>query len=393
MIYELNPDCVGFPPCEHAEENGLLAIGGALTPEWLLEAYCCGVFPWFSEDDPILWWSLNPRMVMQPRHFRYAKSLHRLVRSGRFEVRVDTCFEQVIRACSMVQREGQDGTWITEDMVKAYVRLHELGFAHSFETFENSNLVGGLYGVSIADYFCGESMFHTVRDASKVAFARLVSFAQMHGFHFIDAQQPTNHLYSLGARSMERGEFLSMLYKEDQSHTIVGRWRSHTVTLFIGGNQGDREPLLELARRAIGERMGFITRLSAVYETEAWGFEAEQAFLNQALVVDTDLSPLDVLHAALSIEAELGRHRPAGQSGYSSRPMDIDLIFYDDVVMDSAELTLPHPRMQLRRFVLVPLYEIMPDFVHPKMAKTVGDLLNECTDNGAVRKFENVVKC
>jgi len=385
MVYYLDPDNVGFPPCNQADESGLLAVGGALSPEWLLTAYACGIFPWYSEGEPILWWSLDPRMVLLPGHFCYAKSLRRLVRSGRFEVRVDTCFEQVMRACGSVKRVGQDGTWITEDMVRAYVRLHELGFAHSFETFEDGRLVGGLYGVSLADFFCGESMFHVARDASKVAFARLVSFARSHGFHFIDAQQPTDHLHSLGARPMDRSEFLELLYNENHSHSIVGRWRNHTATLLIGGNQGDRRELLAKARSAIADRIGAISRCSYEYETAAWGFSAEQDFINQALVVDTDLSPLEVLNEALAIEADLGRQRPVGVQGYSSRPMDIDLIFFDDLVMDSPELILPHPRMHLRRFVLVPLDEVMPEFIHPKFGKSVRDLLEICTDQGAVK--------
>lgn len=225
MIYELNPEYMGFPDPEEADSDGLIAVGGDLSPQRLLEAYCCGIFPWYSEGEPLLWWSLDPRMVMFPDEFRYSKSLRRVVRSGRFEVRIDTCFEQVMRSCGRVAREGQDGTWITEEMVQAYVELHRLGFAHSFETFFQGELVGGLYGVSVGDIFCGESMFHTMTDASKVAFVRLVEFCKTHNFRLIDAQQETRHLASLGARPIPRRAYLDML---DTLVIDKSLWRSWT---------------------------------------------------------------------------------------------------------------------------------------------------------------------
>lgn len=211
MIYQLDPDYVGFPDPEEAEPDGLIAVGGDLSPRRLLAAYCSGIFPWYSEGEPLLWWSLDPRMVLFPNEFRCSKSLRRAVRSGRFEVRIDTCFERVMRSCGATLREGQDGTWITEEMVQAYVELHHLGFAHSFETFSQGELVGGLYGVSVGDIFCGESMFHAMTDASKVAFVRLVEFCKAHQFRLIDAQQETRHLASLGARPIPRRAYLDML--------------------------------------------------------------------------------------------------------------------------------------------------------------------------------------
>lgn len=211
MLYQLDPEYMGFPDPEESEPDGLLAIGGDLSPRRLLSAYCSGVFPWYSEGEPLLWWSLDPRMVLFPDEFRCSKSLRRVVRSGRFEVRVDTCFERVMRSCGAVLREDQDGTWITEEMVQAYVELHRLGFAHSFETFCQGELVGGLYGVAVGDIFCGESMFHTMTDASKVAFVRLVDFCRAHQFRLIDAQQETPHLASLGARPITRRAYLDML--------------------------------------------------------------------------------------------------------------------------------------------------------------------------------------
>lgn len=211
MVYHLDSDYIGFPNPEESEPNGLIAVGGDLSPLRLLSAYCSGIFPWYSQGEPLLWWSLNPRMVLFPDEFRYSKSLRRVVRSRKFEVRIDTCFEQVMRRCGTIGRQGQEGTWITEEMVHAYVELHRLGFAHSFETFFQGELVGGLYGVSVGDIFCGESMFHTLTDASKVALVRLVDFCRAHHFRLIDAQQETRHLASLGARPIARRAYLEML--------------------------------------------------------------------------------------------------------------------------------------------------------------------------------------
>lgn len=224
MIYRLDPDYLGFPDPEEAEPDGLLAIGGDLSPQRLVNAYCQGIFPWPSRNEPLLWFSLDPRMVLIPGEFRLGKSLRRVVRSGRFEVRIDTCFEQVIRHCADVERDGQDGTWITPEMIEAYTLLHRLGLAHSFETFRDGRLVGGLYGVSVGQMFCGESMFHLETDASKVAFVRLVEFCRAHGFKLIDAQQETVHLASLGARPIKRKEYLAMLGTLDFGQTLIGSW-------------------------------------------------------------------------------------------------------------------------------------------------------------------------
>lgn len=224
MIYELDPDYPGFPDPEEAEPDGLVAIGGDLSPQRLINAYCQGLFPWYSEGEPIMWWSLDPRMVLFPDEFRCSKTLRRLVRSGRFEVRIDTCFEEVMHQCAQVEREGQDGTWITSEMIAAYVKLHQLGVAHSFETFREGHLVGGLYGVSVGQIFCGESMFHIETDASKVAMVRLVEFCRQHNFRLIDAQQETSHLASLGARPIKRADYLAILGSLDFSKTLLGSW-------------------------------------------------------------------------------------------------------------------------------------------------------------------------
>lgn len=226
MIYQLDPYYPGFPNPEEAEPDGIIAIGGDLSPARLINAYCCGIFPWFNDDEPILWWSLDPRMVLYPDEFRYSKSLRRVVKSGKYEVRIDTQFEQVMRHCAHVDRsaQGQSGTWITEGMVDAYVLLHQLGLAHSFETYYQGTLVGGLYGVSLGPFFFGESMFHTMTDASKVAFVRLVQFAQEHHFRLIDAQQETSHLATLGARPIARSEYLTALNAICADNTLQGNW-------------------------------------------------------------------------------------------------------------------------------------------------------------------------
>ncbi len=362
---------------------------------WLLNAYYMGIFPWYDDEDgDPYWYSLDPRMVLVPKDFNLSKSLERTIRSGRFEVRVDTCFREVVEQCASVPRPGQKGdSWISRNFVDSYCRLHEEGFAHSFETFQDGRLVGGLYGVSLCDWFSGESMFHTVRDASKVAFARMVDFAATHGFRFIDAQQPTNHLGTLGAKPIPREDFLALLEHNDITKSYRGRWHNNTVTLLIGGNQGDRVSLLMQAIIEIANRIGTVSAASSLYETEPWGFEAEQNFINQAVVVDTDLPAVEVLKRALAIEKDLGRVRPDSDQTklsakkYSSRPIDIDLIFYNDETIDLPELQLPHPRMQQRRFVLEPLVQIMPEKKHPKNGKTIRQLLDECTDNGVVKEY------
>lgn len=215
---------IEFPHPEFADDDGLLAIGGDLSPERLIAAYQQGIFPWYSEGEPILWFSPDPRMILYPRNFKRSKSLERVLRSGRFELRIDSDFEAVIRACSATPRPDQDGTWITEDMIQAYLELHRLGIAHSFETYRGGKLVGGLYGLSLGAAFFGESMFHHCPDASKFAFANLASFAQQNDFHFIDAQTPTDHLASLGAENLSRDKFLQQLKQALQPDSLIGSW-------------------------------------------------------------------------------------------------------------------------------------------------------------------------
>ncbi len=390
MIFELDPDNLAFPDASLADENGLVAIGGDLSPKRLLSAYMSGIFPWPSDEvDCLLWWSLDPRMILFPDEFRCSKSLRRVMRSGKFEVRIDTCFEQVIRGCQQTIRDDEDGTWITEDIVSAYVELHRLGFAHSFETFYHGRLVGGLYGVSIGNIFVGESMFHTMTDASKVAVSRLVDFSRLHGFSFIDAQQETSHLASLGARPIPRSDYLRWLDDLDVQFTLQGCWHQHSVVLSLGSNMGDRNSMLDRALDLLDERLGEVVLVSSIYETEPWGFECSDAFLNCAAVIDTDLTPQQVLEVALSVEKELGRVRaedmdPATPKQYASRPIDIDIIFYDNEVSSDPALILPHPRMEQRAFVLRPLEEIIPYYIHPVLHKTMIELYDTCADQGEI---------
>lgn len=401
MPYRLLEDNVAFPYAdEAADEQGLVAIGGDLSIPRLLNAYAGGIFPWYRQGEPILWWSLDPRMLLYTRDFRYHKSLRRVVESGRFEVRVDTCFEQVMRACGSMQRHGQEGTWITEEMIQAYVALHSKGFAHSFETFCNGQLAGGLYGVSLADMFFGESMFHVATDASKVAFVKLMEFATTHHFRFVDAQQETPHLASLGASPVPRREFLRQLSQAHWEDTFDYRWRRNTAVLLLGSNQGDRMALLQAAVKLLRQRVGVPALLSTVYETAPWGFQAEQSFLNIAAVVDTDLPPRQVLEHLLKIEQELGRLRdrdpllcpvlPQEKDSYSSRSIDIDIVFFNSEVIDTPVLQVPHPRMAQRRFVLQPLCEIIPDYIHPALHESVVNLLKKCPDTGQVTPLQKL---
>jgi leucyl/phenylalanyl-tRNA--protein transferase len=213
-----------FPHATLVREDGLLAVGGILETEVLLEAYSKGVFPWYSEGSPVLWWSPDPRMVLFPDEFKVSKSLMQTIRNRQFEVGMDTVFENVIRQCAVQPRSGQRGTWITPDMIEAYIRLHNEGYAHSVEIFSSGELVGGLYGISLGTAFFGESMFHIVRDASKVALYHLVEFARRHDFQFIDAQQSTPHLKRLGAADVARKDFLALLDKSISMATLRGKW-------------------------------------------------------------------------------------------------------------------------------------------------------------------------
>ncbi|MEC4750356.1 leucyl/phenylalanyl-tRNA--protein transferase [Methylomicrobium sp. Wu6] len=201
-----------FPPLSAAlaEPNGLLAVGGCLSPTRLLNAYRHGVFPWYNTNEPILWWSPDPRLVLFPERLQISRSLKKTLRKDRFSVTFDTAFDRVIAACAD-SRQGREGTWITKDIVHAYRELHLLGFAHSAETWCAGELVGGLYGVAMGRVFFGESMFHTITDASKTAFAVLVQHLKDWNFELIDCQVHTHHLSSLGAELIDRDTFIHFL--------------------------------------------------------------------------------------------------------------------------------------------------------------------------------------
>lgn len=222
-VYQLYDDEFRFPDPMDSEPDGLLAIGGDLSVQRLINAYATGVFPWY-ERKPILWWSPDPRTILIPNEFKISKSLKRVIRSGKFEVRMDTAFSRVIDTCGRISREGENGTWITTDMKQAYKRLFVLGVAHSVETYHNHHLVGGLYGVSIGKAFFGESMFHTETDASKVAFAALSRWLFDRDFMFIDCQMHTDHLQSLGAMDIPKAEYLELLAKAISFPTLKGKW-------------------------------------------------------------------------------------------------------------------------------------------------------------------------
>jgi len=222
-----------FPPVEQAREDmgGLLAVGGSLGPDRILDAYRHGIFPWGTVEGQPLWYSPNPRMVLFPTEFRLSRSLGKTLREGAFEVRFDHDFPAVIAACGETARPGQDGTWISPEMKEAYIRLHELGWAHSVETYVEGDLVGGLYGLAIGRMFYGESMFSRRSNASKIAFAHLVRFLAGQQFGMIDCQMRTAHLASLGGREIPRDDFLSRLRHLTRSGEARSDWRGASTSL------------------------------------------------------------------------------------------------------------------------------------------------------------------
>ncbi len=222
-IYRLFEEPI-FPDPEDADPDGLLAVGGDLSPQRLLTAYANGIFPWYGDDSPILWWSTNPRLVLIPEEFHIPRSLRRILNKGLFSFTLDMDFSGVIRGCANAARPEQQGTWIVEDMVEAYGMLHELGYAHSVEAWMEGKLVGGLYGVSLGGIFFGESMFYTIANASKAAFAVLVKQLKIWDFDLIDCQQTTPHLLRFGARELPRFRFYAMLRESMDKPTREGRW-------------------------------------------------------------------------------------------------------------------------------------------------------------------------
>ena len=219
----MNPSC-SFPDPRRAPREAPLAFGGDLTMNRLLAAYKQGIFPWYEQGEPILWWSPDPRFVLFPNAVQASASLRRSLKEPNWKVTLDTAFTEVIEACAKIPRPGQTGTWITDDMIAAYVELHRSGYAHSVECRRNGVLVGGLYGVSIGTAFFGESMFHRVDNASKVAFFHLAELLTDWDFEVIDCQVPTRYMASLGACEMPRTKFLDLLDKSLARPTRLGRW-------------------------------------------------------------------------------------------------------------------------------------------------------------------------
>ena len=235
-VYRL-ADALAFPSPQEAEPDGLLAVGGDLRPERLLLAYSMGIFPW--QGSPPLWFSPDPRWVLRPERLRVDRSARRALRRGGFELRMDSAFERVVDACARTERPGQDGTWITSDILEAYVEMHRLGFGHSVEAWAGGELVGGLYGLSLGGAFFGESMFSWQDDASKVALVALLDQLRAWRFDLLDCQIHTDHVERLGAEPWPRERFLARLERSLERPTRRGRWRF------------DGDPLA--ARRAAGE--------------------------------------------------------------------------------------------------------------------------------------------
>jgi leucyl/phenylalanyl-tRNA--protein transferase len=229
-----------FPPISRAEPEGILAAGGDLSVERLLLAYRSGIFPWYSEGEPILWWSPDPRCVLFPDRLKISDSMKRVLKSGRFRVTFDRAFRRVMGQCKTVRRKGQAGTWITGDMLEAYSRLHDAGYAHSVETWLDGDLVGGLYGVSLGRAFFGESMFTRGPNASKAAFVELVRRLKSLDFTLVDCQVRTEHLVSLGAEEISRARFLDLVGEALEKDTLQGSWRHWQPGDHVAGQRRER---------------------------------------------------------------------------------------------------------------------------------------------------------
>jgi len=217
-------DRFSFPPVDTATADGVLCTGGNLSPGMLLSAYRQGVFPWFNDEDPIVWWSPDPRFMLVPAELHASATMRKIIKKRRFALKLDSDFGAVIRACSGTPRPGQRGTWITNDMIEGYLRLHELGYAHSVEAWQGDRLVGGLYGISLGSAFFGESMFSLEPDASKAAFIPFVWALAEAGFTLVDSQVRTAHVESLGGKGVPREEYLNLLQTALESPTLRGNW-------------------------------------------------------------------------------------------------------------------------------------------------------------------------
>lgn len=224
-VYQLHKTYHGFPNVEEAED-GLLAVGGDLTPERLIQAYYSGIFPWFSDDEPIMWWAPDPRFILFPKDLKISKSMRNILNREKFKITFDTAFKEIIDNCQKSPRKDQEGTWITQEIKEAYTILHNKGIAHSVEVWENEELVGGLYGISLGRAFFGESMFSKVSNASKVALISLINNNFNFNFDFIDCQIHTDHLVTMGANVISRGDFMKILASALQEESSVGSWNT-----------------------------------------------------------------------------------------------------------------------------------------------------------------------
>lgn len=227
-IPQLNKYSLSFPHPSQANEDGIVAWGGDLNPSRLLRAYQSGIFPWYSKDDPIIWWSPDPRLIMELDDFKLSRSLKKSMK--KFTYKFDTNFHEIMKKCATSTRRGQDGTWISDDIIEAYSVLHGQGIAHSIESYQDGILVGGLYGLAIGKVFCGESMFADVSDASKSAYAVLIKHLKNWGYDFIDCQVPTDHLKSLGAKEVARDYFLMRLEKSNME-VVNNTWTVNSKLL------------------------------------------------------------------------------------------------------------------------------------------------------------------
>ncbi|MCP4372878.1 MAG: leucyl/phenylalanyl-tRNA--protein transferase [Deltaproteobacteria bacterium] len=214
-----------FPPPHLAEKEGLLAVGGDLSQDRLLLAYHMGIFPWYSDEEPVLWWSPDPRLVLYPKEIKVSKTLKRIIKKDKFHITMDHAFAGVIRECAQIRAENNEGTWINEDMMKAYFRLHQSGYAHSVEAWYEGGLIGGLYGVSLGKSFFGESMFTRISNASNVALVKLVEYLAALSFDMVDCQVRTEHMIRFGAREVPRDLFLQQLNESLGKQTIKGKWQ------------------------------------------------------------------------------------------------------------------------------------------------------------------------
>ena len=223
-VFYLTDDHI-FPPPHLAEKEGLLAVGGDLSEDRLLLAYRMGIFPWYSDEEPVLWWSPDPRLVLYPKEIKVSKTLKKIIKKEKFHITMDQAFAEVIRECAQIRVDNNEGTWINEDMMKAYFRLHQSGYAHSVEAWYEGGLSGGLYGVSLGKSFFGESMFARKSNASNVALVKLVEYLAALSFDMVDCQVRTEHMIRFGAREIPRDLFLQQLNESLGKQTKIGKWQ------------------------------------------------------------------------------------------------------------------------------------------------------------------------